>query len=691
MNRNFTIPGIGIIAILSATCNNHTVSDKAATQVTKTDSLPIVFPANHSDIVDKSLRYEAALQFAENELPATLNEWEAYSTNLRNQVILKAGVVIDHALPLNINETGSVKMRNYVIKNITFQTRPGVFATANLFIPDGPGPFPAVINMLGHWRKGKIDDTGPQAVGHTLATNGYVCLTIDPWGAGERGTKHGIYEYHGSNLGASLMNLGEPLLGIQVSDNMRGIDLLCSLSVVDSTKIGATGASGGGNQTMWLSAVDRRVKADVPVVSVGSFESYVMESNCICEQLPDGLTFTEEAGIIALSNAPLLINHNLDSNPTFFPAEMLRTYENAKKIFIMTGRENSISYHLFDLLHGYEREDREAMLGWFDFRLKGIGDGNPRKEIPFEQLPEEKLLVFPTGERDAGVMTTAGYCRSIGIKLKDSYLNSGSFDVGKKKKELTEILRLKRKLALSSVVEYSPKGGWDRLALESDDKRIIPILHLAPADEFQGYVIICCPDGKKSISLSLIDDYKKQGVGIVIADLTGSGELTSARSVSYDQTGKLHTLSRAELWLGKTILGEWVRELDLITGYLYVNRHAEKVSIDGNGESGLAGLFYAAEGGKVQSVTLRKSPVSYLFDNCENADCFSMGIHLPGILKWGDISLAAALSGRDIIFVNPATMSGAQLDSDSLREYQAEFDKIRRKCGTKGKTSLVNL
>ena len=91
-----------------------------------------------------------------------------------------------------------------LIKNITFQTRPGVYATANLFIPDGPGPFPAVINMLGHWTKGKIDSTGPQAVGHTLAANGYVCLTVDPWGAGERGTKHGIYEYHGANLGASL-------------------------------------------------------------------------------------------------------------------------------------------------------------------------------------------------------------------------------------------------------------------------------------------------------------------------------------------------------------------------------------------------------------------------------------------------------------------------------------------------------
>ena len=160
---------------------------------------------------------------------------------------------------------------------------------------------------------------------------------------------------------------------------------------------------------------------------------------------------------------------------------------------------------------------------------------------------------------------------------------------------------------------------------------------------------------------------RRQGVGIVIADLSGTGELTSSNSISYDRTGKLHTLSRAELWLGKTILGEWVRELDLVTEYLNVNCHAAKVSFDGTGESGLAGLFYAAEGGKFESVTLRNSPVSYLFDNRETVDYFSMGIHLPGILKWGDISLAAALSGKNITFISPVTMSGTPLGPEQVK------------------------
>ena len=100
-------------------------------------------------------------------------------------------------------------------------------------------------------------------------------------------------------------------------------------------------------------------------------------------------------------------------------------------------------------------------------------------------------------------------------------------------------------------------------------------------------------------------------------------------------------------------------------------------------------MFFAAEGGKIESVTLRNSPVSYLFDNREAIDYFSMGIHLPGILKWGDISLAAALSGKNIIFINPVTMSGAPLGPDKIKEYQAEFDKIRKSCGGKSKTTLI--
>jgi len=367
---------------------------------------------------------------------------------------------------------------------------------------------------------------------------------------------------------------------------------------------------------------------------------------------------------------------------------MVRSYNNAKPVFKMFGVENNITYQLFDLTHGYMAEDREAMLGWFDLHLKGIGTGAPKKEIPFKQLAEERLMVFPKGQRDSDVISTDEYCKRRGNELRTVFLNARSFDAELKRNELRDILGVSEKSILKNVHEYSKMNGWDRFALETSDDRMVPLLHLAPLNKSLGYVILCNPEGKNSISPSLIDELKKKGSGIVIVDLSGTGEVTSTSSLSYDNTGKLHTLSRAELWLGKTILGEWVKELNVVTQFLNSNYKAQKVSIDGSKEAGLAGLFLGAVEGNVDNIILRDAPISYLFDNRESVDFFSMAIHLPGFLEWGDVSLAAAFSGKDVTFINPVTMSGQKISGTRLKEFQTEFDKIRVICRQPGKTHI---
>jgi len=660
------------------------VSDKTAFV---TDSLPAVLTNNHADLIESRLRNQGVLNFGIHQLPDNIKEWNALRLQLKKLIIEKAGVVIDHKLPLDIRETGTIILKGYSIKNIIFQTRPGVYATANLYIPEGKGSFPAVINMLGHWRKGKVEHEGPQPVGHSLALNGYVCLSIDPFGSGERTTVHSDFEYHGANLGASLMNVGETLAGVQITDNMRGVDLLSSLPYVDANNIGATGASGGGNQTMWLAALDERVKAAMPVVSVGTFESYIMRSNCICELLPDGLTFTEEAGVLALvaPRAIKMCNHTRDPSPTFFPSEMMRSFNNSKPIFKMLGVENNINYQVIDQTHGYWPEDREAMLGWFDLHLKGTGLGVAKKEIPFETLPNEKLMVYPAGNRDPKVETIAGYTKRRGGELRTVFLNTKAFDAGEKKKELRNILRVTERSDLKKLHTYTSIDGWDRMALETTDEKLIPLLHIAPADKSLGYVIICDPQGKKNIAVNSLQEYRKKGLGIVIVDLSGTGEVASKEN-SRDKSMVLHTLSRSELWLGKTIMGEWVKELSLVTDLLKSRYKAAKTGIDGSKEAGLAALFLSATEGKADYVIMREAPLSYLFDTRESVDFFSMAIHLPGFLNWGDVSLAAALSGNPVTIIGPVTMSGREINGSRLKEYQTEFQALRKMTKQPGQT-----
>ena len=684
---------LGIILInISLIGSNAIREDINYNRAERTDTLPSVFSKSRADIIDNKLRLEAAMKFGVHQIPGNLKDLEIYRTRLRSEIIRKTGVVYDHKLPLNIKETGIIKMNGYSIKNIVFQTRPGIYTTANLFIPDGKGPFPAVINMLGHWRKGKIDSTGAQGVGHSLALNGYVCLTVDPWGSGERATVHGDFEDHGdgNNLGSALLNIGETLMGIELSDNIRGVDLLSSLPYVAPDKIGATGASGGGNQTMWLTAMDERIKASVPVVSVGTFESYILGTPCICEVVIDALTFTEESGILALvaPRAIKMCNHKKDGNSAFYPAEMLRSYNNVKPVFKMLGVENNISYELFDLIHGYKIEDREAMLGWFDLHLKGKGNGASKKEIPFKQLPEEKLMVFPLGQRDANVIGTEEYCKKRGKELKAVLLNTKSFDLNQKKKELQNILRLNEKSALKEVHNYSGIGDWLRLGLETSDNKLIPLLVRAPTGNSGEYMIIINSAGKDNISSGLIEGYTKSGMGIVIADLTGTGEASLASKGYGYLNGRLRTLVRSEFWLGRTVMGEWVKELDIITQFLKTGNKAQKIAIDGTKEAGLAGLFLGVLEGSIDNVILRDAPISYLYDDRANIDFYSNAVFLPGFLNWGDVSLVAALTGKNIKFINPLTISGQTLSDSKLKEYQTEFEKLRNICKQPGKTTF---
>jgi hypothetical protein len=654
-----------------------------------TQILPNVFTETHGDLIESKLRQEAVLRFPLFQLPRTKDEWHTYRVKLKNEISKKTGALLHQNLPLNLKETGRVKMKGYTIKNIAFQTRPGIYATANLYIPDGEGKFPAVIVMMGHSTEGRLYDKY-QAVGITLALNGYVSLCIDPWGSGERTTIHGVFEDHGdeNNLGIALMDIGETLMGVLITDNIRGVDLLCSLPYVDTQHIGATGASGGGNQTMWLTAMDERIKAAVPVVSAGTFEAYVMGSPCICEVLIDGLTFTEEAAVLSLvaPRAIKMCNHFKDDIAAFNPREMLRSYNNAKPVFDMSGAGNNIAYQTFDLPHGYWPEDRETMLGWFDLHLKGIGDGGRIKEIPFTTLPIEQLMVYEKGKRDPEVITTETFCKQKGNELRIAFLHTKSFNAVVKKNELRNILRINEESILKKVQEYPRVNGWNRFALETSDEKLIPVLLHAPAKNSNEFVIVSSPGGKENISPGLIDSLIKTGSGIAVVDLSGTGEISSASLYSDDSVGRLRTLTKSCLWLGKTVMGEWVKELNAVTQFIHEKYKSAKVSIHGSKEAGLAGLYLAALDGNIENITLQNAPVSYLFDNRNGVEFFSTAIHLPGFLNWGDVSLAAGLSGKNITFINPVTMSGGKISEDKLKEYKTEFEQIRKACGEGGKT-----
>lgn len=643
------------------------------------NSLPDIFTGDRdNDLISFSLKREAAIAYNLLQMPQSKDEWITRREELKDIILQQAKVSYQPNLPLDLRETGDYKIDGGSIKNIYFQTRPNVYATANLYIPAGKGPFPAVVVTMGHSRVGKLYPEY-QALGQTLVMNGYVVVAIDPWGAGERTTIHGDFEYHGANLGASLLNVGETLMGVQITDNMRAVDLLTSLPFVDSKNIGATGASGGGNQVMWFAALDERIKAVVPAVSVGTFQSYILNSNCICEALPGGLTFTEESAVLGLiaPRALKICSGLLDSNMAFNPKEMLRSFHGAETIYSFYGADNNLSYQIFDTPHGYFPEMREAMLGWFDLHLKNEGTGAPKKEKQFTLLPESELMVFPKGQRPLEVVTTGEYCFNKGTLLKLKMLSDDNINIQRKKEDLKQILKISSNYGLKDIHQLSDSNDWERCILETITGDLIPLLLYLPNKSSREYVLIANSKGKDSIDGELINELITKGRGICIVDLWGIGESSSPEAKRIDGLQpEFHTLFRSALWLGQPMQGVWVEQLNIVLNWLINLHQVKNITVDADRELAVTSILSSVLGNKVDKLILREMPSSYLFDKSADANNFSMAIHVPDFLLWGDMSLAVAMSGKDIIFINPLTISGRELSEKEIEEFKNDLSNF---------------
>ena len=118
----------------------------------------------------------------------------------------------------------------YRVENVMFQSRPNFWVTGNLYVPEGTGPFPALISPCGHYPLARMQPDY-QFVYLNLVHSGFVVLAYDPIGQGERrqywnpqtdasDVPDPVYEH--SMPGQVLLLMGENLTGYRVWDGMRG-------------------------------------------------------------------------------------------------------------------------------------------------------------------------------------------------------------------------------------------------------------------------------------------------------------------------------------------------------------------------------------------------------------------------------------------------------------------------------------
>src|SRR5689334_12379562 len=104
--------------------------------------------------------------------------------------------------PLNAKVTGTLDRRDHRIEKIIFESRPGFYVTANLYVPAaGTPPYPAILYPLGHESGAKAHSAWQRCLVN-LTRRGFVCLTWDPLGQGER-VQFYDEDWHDSKLSGS--------------------------------------------------------------------------------------------------------------------------------------------------------------------------------------------------------------------------------------------------------------------------------------------------------------------------------------------------------------------------------------------------------------------------------------------------------------------------------------------------------
>ncbi|MGQ9732279.1 MAG: alpha/beta hydrolase family protein, partial [Candidatus Zipacnadales bacterium] len=231
------------------------------------------------EIMDRALAYAAAVP-----VPHSAEEWARRAAELRPRILRALGLdPLPQRTPLNARILGEIPRDGYRIQRVIFESRPGMIVTANVYVPDGKGPFPLVLCPVGHWSQGKNDPT-PTARNRGLAKLGYITITYDPFGQEERNIPGNSHQE-----AWRLMLTGHCNMSIMVWDTVRALDYMLTRDDVDPMRIACTGASGGGLNTLYFSIVDDRLDVAVPVVYITQWQDFLGTgaAHCPCSHVPE--------------------------------------------------------------------------------------------------------------------------------------------------------------------------------------------------------------------------------------------------------------------------------------------------------------------------------------------------------------------------------------------------------------------
>jgi len=395
-------------------------------------------------------------------VPATPASWSAEEERIRKHVL---DDLVYHGWPRDwidaapqFEEMGIIETTHgYRIHKLRFEVVPGFHSTALLYEPTKiVGRVPAILNLLGHEPDG-IGVEYEQKRCINFAKRGIIALDLEFIGFGELANPGNAHDF------ASQLNLvGSNALGLFYLSMRRGLDYLSGLQQVDTSRIGVTGLSGGGWQTVMLSALDPRVAVAVEVAGIGSRESnltHPVDTDEIEEDAPDLMQQQDYPELIALrAPRPTMEIHN-GTDSCCFRAPLVKPYiyDQVKPFFQLYGAPDNLAWseNLYPGTHNYQLENRNQAYRFFSTYFKlPLLDGEIYSDDEI-RTPQELSIGVP-----ADNLTFVTLARHL---AKQIHHESPSTD-SEARQAWTKAERQK----LESVVRYEPVSIVRALRVDND-------------------------------------------------------------------------------------------------------------------------------------------------------------------------------------------------------------------------------
>ncbi len=376
------------LLLLSAWLTASAQTDSTAYEVT--GNMPVFYRQ-----IKQQLTFPLAWRMAEE------TDFDAWKVRARNRLMECMENIPPAPEAYDLEVTDRERREGYEARKIVFNLSGWCRVPAYLLVPDGEGPFPAIVLLHdhgAHFTIGKEKMVHPfhvtpeimkdadqwvdryydgQYTGDYLARHGYVVLAVDALLWGERGRKEGASYDVQQALASNFLQMGTSWGAFIHMDDVRSTEFLASLPFVDKERVGCLGFSMGAYRSWMLGALTDAVRASASVCWMNTTECLMTPTNnqnkggsayaMLVPGLRRYLDYPHVASI-ACPKPTLLFNGTRDK---LFPVEGVNdAYREMQSVWKSQGASDRLVTRLWNETHFFNREMQQAVLAFFDRWLK---------------------------------------------------------------------------------------------------------------------------------------------------------------------------------------------------------------------------------------------------------------------------------------------------------------------------------